>query len=126
MDPACLVRRAQFLNAAFHRLGRRIGVSASCRLMEAASAGSFPPPSWRALSGASPNGRSIADYFDLIAGTSTGGILALGLGGGYSARELLELYTIRGYEIFPPFAASPVGRLKAWLREQEHYARYLL
>ncbi len=87
--------------------------------------GIFPAAVLAGLERRFTNGRSIADYFDLIAGTSTGGILALGLGGGYSARELLELYTIRGYEVFPPFAASPVGRLKAWLRDQKHYARYL-
>lgn len=52
-------------------------------------------------------GRPIAENFDLIAGTSTGGILAVGLTvpgpdgrPKYSARELLELYQKRGGEIF--------------------------
>ena len=35
-----------------------------------------------------------ADYFDLIAGTSTGGIIALGLGLGVTAQEMLDLYKV--------------------------------
>ncbi|GFO82584.1 MAG: hypothetical protein A49_22110 [Methyloceanibacter sp.] len=53
-DPANRARRERSLTAAFHRLGQRIGVFASSLLMEAASAGSFPPRSWRALSGLTP------------------------------------------------------------------------
>jgi uncharacterized protein len=70
-------------------------------------------------------GRSIASCFDLVAGTSTGGILALGLGAGFTANDLLDLYHYRGCEVFPPFAESPFGRLRAWLRNKRHYARYL-
>lgn len=42
----------------------------------------------------------VANYFDLIVGTSTGGIIALGLGLGFSAREILEFYEKFGPEIF--------------------------
>ncbi len=42
----------------------------------------------------------IVSYFDLIAGTSTGGILAIGLNMGLSASELLDFYEKRSYEIF--------------------------
>lgn len=42
----------------------------------------------------------IGRYFDLIAGTSTGGIIAIGLGLGMTARELLRLYEDRGPYIF--------------------------
>ncbi len=42
----------------------------------------------------------IGHYFDLIAGTSTGGILAIGLAMGISAKSLLELYETRGPTIF--------------------------
>ena len=38
------------------------------------------------------DGNPVADYFDLIVGTSTGGIIALGLGLGLSAREILHFY----------------------------------
>jgi len=47
-------------------------------------------------------GRPIGDYFDLIAGTSTGGIIALGLGAGLTARSLLDLYVNEGHRVFPP------------------------
>lgn len=45
-------------------------------------------------------GEPIGRYFDLIAGTSTGGIIALGLGMRCTARELLDLYEHRGPIIF--------------------------
>jgi patatin-like phospholipase/acyl hydrolase len=46
-------------------------------------------------------GASIIDYFDLITGTSTGGIIALGLGAGLSPREILDFYTSAKDRIFP-------------------------
>ena len=42
----------------------------------------------------------IADYFDLIVGTSTGGIIAIGLGLGLSAGEIRDFYVERGPAIF--------------------------
>lgn len=45
-------------------------------------------------------GLPINNYFDLIVGTSTGGIIALGLGKGFSANELLDFYTEMGKDIF--------------------------
>lgn len=59
-------------------------------------------------------GRRIADHFDLIAGTSTGGILAIGLGLGLSARELLTFYRERGPVIFP--STGLVSRF-GWVRQ---------
>lgn len=46
------------------------------------------------------SGGNIASYFDLIAGTSTGGILALGLGLGFSATEMLDFYETLGPQVF--------------------------
>jgi patatin-like phospholipase/acyl hydrolase len=43
----------------------------------------------------------IADYFDLITGTSTGGIVALGLGASMQASEIRDFYVERGPRIFP-------------------------
>lgn len=43
----------------------------------------------------------ITERFDLIAGTSTGGILAIGLGLGLSPSEMLRFYRDRGPTIFP-------------------------
>jgi hypothetical protein len=45
-------------------------------------------------------GRPVADYFDLIVGTSTGGIIALGLGLGLTPGDLLRFYVDRGPIIF--------------------------
>ena len=45
-------------------------------------------------------GGPVADHFDLIAGTSTGGIIAIGLGLGLTAREILHLYSETGARIF--------------------------
>src|SRR4051794_2714465 len=42
----------------------------------------------------------LTDHFDLIAGTSTGGIIALGLGLGLSARQILDFYESNGQLIF--------------------------
>ncbi len=53
-------------------------------------------------------GQSLADQFHLIAGTSTGGIMAAGLAAPGALRhgpaELAELYTAQGKTIFPPGA----------------------
>lgn len=56
----------------------------------------------------------IGSYFDLIAGTSTGGILAIGLSLGFSASELLDFYEKRGPEIF---GKDHGGLIKAVYRE---------
>lgn len=45
-------------------------------------------------------GSPIAEYFDLIAGTSTGGIIALCLGLGYTAKETLAFYEELGPRVF--------------------------
>jgi len=46
------------------------------------------------------DGGPISNYFHMIAGTSTGGIIALGLGKGLSAAEIASLYLDHGAEIF--------------------------
>ena len=45
-------------------------------------------------------GDRITNYFDLIVGTSTGGIIALGLGLGLSSAKILSFYEELGPEIF--------------------------
>src|SRR4029077_17582451 len=57
----------------------------------------------------------IVDHFDLIAGTSTGGILAIGLAMGLTAEELLNFYRERGPRIFP--ATSFIDRTAGLLRQ---------
>jgi len=45
-------------------------------------------------------GVKLVDYFDMICGTSTGGLIALGLASGKSARELADFYQQHGPAIF--------------------------
>jgi hypothetical protein len=46
-------------------------------------------------------GKNLVDHFDLIAGTSTGGIIALGIGLGIPPRDILAFYKTHGPKIFP-------------------------
>ena len=46
-------------------------------------------------------GQKIHEYFDMVAGTSTGSLLAGGIALKMNAEELLSLYRTRGDEIFP-------------------------
>jgi patatin-like phospholipase/acyl hydrolase len=46
-------------------------------------------------------GKPIQEYFDLVAGTSTGAILASGISNGNSPQELINLYAENGLTIFP-------------------------
>lgn len=52
-------------------------------------------------------GVRITDHFDLIAGTSAGGILALGLGSGLSPAEIVERYTDLAERVFPRSRRAP-------------------
>ncbi|MDW7711203.1 MAG: CBASS cGAMP-activated phospholipase [Deferrisomatales bacterium] len=47
-------------------------------------------------------GTNLVDHFDLVVGTSTGGIIALGLGLGLSPKEIVEFYLREGAKIFRP------------------------
>lgn len=62
----------------------------------------------------------IVDHFDLVAGTSTGGIIALGLGLGIPAARILELYRNEGPGIFGSRlideSASRLGRFSGSLK----------
>ncbi len=64
-------------------------------------------------------GKRIADHFDLIAGTSTGGIIALGLGLGMSAREITQFYVNNGPRIFdqqnPLDQSGWLSKLTGWI-----------
>lgn len=46
-------------------------------------------------------GGAVAAHFDLVVGTSTGGVIALGLGAGLTPRQILEFYVARKAAIFP-------------------------
>jgi len=64
-------------------------------------------------------GQPIGHHFDMIAGTSTGGILALGLGQGISAQEILEMYLTHGISIFPP-----MNKLQKLIHGARRFVRY--
>ena len=46
-------------------------------------------------------GKKSGDCFDMICGTSTGGLIALGLASGKNANDLVDLYNLKGNKIFP-------------------------
>ncbi len=52
--------------------------------------------------------KKISDYFDMICGTSTGGLIALGLSIGIPSQDLADLYYTRGKEIFPISNFKPI------------------
>ncbi|OKO83947.1 CBASS cGAMP-activated phospholipase [Bradyrhizobium sp. NAS96.2] len=58
--------------------------------------------------------RCVGDYFDLITGTSTGGIIALGLAIGKTAKAILDLYIEHGDRVFPPARYNVFNIRKAW------------
>jgi uncharacterized protein len=56
-------------------------------------------------------GRKLWEYFDYIAGTSTGAIIAAGLSRGLTTADLIKFYTSSGKQMFDP----------AWLLERIKY-----
>ena len=71
-------------------------------------------------------GKHLTDYFDLIAGTSTGAIIAIGLGIGLSGSELLSFYVSNGTTIFP--SVGLIDRFRGgfrWLVGGKHDPRPL-
>ena len=61
------------------------------------------------------SGCAAVDHFDLITGTSTGGIIAIGLGLGLPARTICDFYEQEGPAIFP--GTSLVQRVEGKLRQ---------
>ena len=61
-------------------------------------------------------GKPISKYFDMIAGTSTGGIIALGLGLGISTADITSFYRDDGRKIFPPLPPRWWSRIHKWVR----------
>lgn len=67
-------------------------------------------------------GRSIGSYFDFIAGTSTGGIIAIGLAMGLRASDILDLYEQWGPRIF----GQGHGRVANFLLDKMRSCRRLV
>ena len=66
-------------------------------------------------------GAPVGSYFDLIAGTSTGGVIAIGLGLGLPAGEILRLYEEQGPAIFD----QGHGPVEDWVRQRVRGVRHL-
>jgi predicted acylesterase/phospholipase RssA len=75
-------------------------------------------------------GKRIAEHFDLIAGTSTGGIIALGLGLGMSAREITQFYVNDGPRIFdqnnPLNSHGLFSRFTSLLRSRKNSGKQII
>lgn len=66
-------------------------------------------------------GRPIASCFDMVAGTSTGGIIALALAHGLTARQALRIYVERGDRIFPALNGwRKWYRILRWISRPKH------
>lgn len=55
-------------------------------------------------------GRPVVDHFDLVVGTSTGGIISLALGAGLSPRDILDFYVSEKDRIFASRFGLPAVR----------------
>ncbi|OPG72285.1 Patatin [Pseudomonas ogarae] len=62
-------------------------------------------------------GNDLVSHFDLVAGTSTGAILAIGLAMGLKPREILDFYEKKGPQIFPKDR-----KLRHWLKSKHDSA----
>ncbi len=65
--------------------------------------------------------RSVANYFDLIAGTSAGGIIALGLGLGLTGSEMANFFVSQGPDIFPR-NALPTSKFRLFFGAERYRA----
>lgn len=64
-------------------------------------------------------GVTVTDHFDLIAGTSTGGIIAIGLGMGLRPRELVDFYVQNGPKIFHHSIPNRLTQcVRGWVRNK--------
>jgi hypothetical protein len=64
----------------------------------------------------------ITKHFDLIVGTSTGGIIALGLGLGIKPAKILDFYVQKGRYIFPPSGIFNRRSARHWVRHKYNNA----
>jgi len=67
-------------------------------------------------------GKQIGDHFDMICGTSTGGLIALALSIGIPAQTIADMYYNRGNEIFPVSEIRPLR----WMQRKLQFLKQLL
>lgn len=71
-------------------------------------------------------GKHINEFFDLIVGTSTGGIIALGLSVGIPARQIAELYEDKAKEIFKPTLSNKIFKKFGMIFENSYTNKDLI
>lgn len=59
----------------------------------------------------SVKGKPISELFDVVVGTSTGGIIACCLKYGYSGKDIVNMFKTYGYTIFPRTPMTPIKGL---------------
>ena len=72
---------------------------------------------WDQMLGGGGKTSNLVKHFDLVAGTSTGAILAIGLGLGLSPKDILGFYQSEGPEIFPE-----ARWLRQWFKSKDDSA----
>ncbi len=69
-------------------------------------------------------GAPLRQHFDLVAGTSTGSILACGVSHGIPAEEIVDMYVKRGRDVFPGTASRLWSRVRRTFREGVSAPKY--
>jgi len=69
-------------------------------------------------------GAPVREHFDLVAGTSTGSILACGVSRGIPAEEIVEMYVKHGREVFPGTASRLWSRVRRTFGEGVSAPKY--
>ncbi|HEY1068141.1 MAG TPA: patatin-like phospholipase family protein [Pirellulales bacterium] len=69
-------------------------------------------------------GGRLRDHFDLVAGTSTGSILACAVSHGIPAEDIVSMYLQHGREVFPPLSDRFFGRLQRTLSDGVSAPKY--
>lgn len=72
---------------------------------------------------------SLSDKFDMICGTSTGGLIALAISLGIPCKEVSNLYREKGAKIFPPSDSSRLARMikkRLGIKKGKHVRKQML